>query len=55
VTHRATIYVHYAALQVALLKAGELEASAALEDWAVEWLDFDAAELGEAMQDGATE
>ncbi len=38
-THRATIYVHYSALQVALLKAGELDASEALADWADEWLD----------------
>jgi hypothetical protein len=55
VSHRATIYVHYAALQVALLKAHQLDASEALADWAEEWLDFDAAELEEAMQDGATE
>jgi len=55
VTHRAEIYVHYAALQVSLLKAGELEASAELEEWAEQWLDFDAEQLGEAMADGATE
>ncbi len=54
-THRAAIYVHYSSLQVSLLKAGELDASEALADWAQEWLDFDAEELQEAMRDGATE
>jgi len=37
--HEAEVRVHYAALQVSLVKAQMLDASAALWEWAEEWLD----------------
>jgi len=37
--HEADVRVHYAALQVSLIKAGMVDASEALWDWAEEWLD----------------
>jgi len=39
--HEADVRVHYAALQVALVKAGMVDASQALWEWAAEWLDYD--------------
>ncbi len=39
--HEADVRVHFAALQVALVKAGMLDASQALWDWAAEWLGYD--------------
>jgi hypothetical protein len=38
--HTAEVRVNYAALQVSLVKAGLLEASEALYEWAQEWLDY---------------
>ena len=38
--HTAEVRVHYAALQVSLLKAGLVDASEALWEWAEEWLDW---------------
>ena len=43
------VRVHFAALIVALLKNGMLDAADALWDWAEEWLDVDRAELEEEL------
>lgn len=49
--HQAEIRVHVAALYVALTKAGEYEAAAALLEWADEWLDnFDEEQLVETFE-----
>jgi hypothetical protein len=47
--HEAEVRVSYAALQVALVKAGMLDASEALWEWAEEWLDVDREELEEEL------
>ncbi len=39
--HQAEIRINFAALMVALLKAGLIDAAEALWDWAEEWLDVD--------------
>jgi len=50
--HTAEVRVHFAALLVALLRAGMVDAAAALRDWAAEWLyDDDVDELDHFMED----
>lgn len=39
--HTAEVRVHFAALIVALLKAGLFDAAEALWDWGEEWLEID--------------
>lgn len=36
--HDAEVKVHFAALLVALIRARQFDAAAALRDWATEWL-----------------
>jgi hypothetical protein len=45
----AEVRVHYAALQVSLLKSGLIDASEALADWAEEWLYIDAEDFDEQL------
>lgn len=47
--HLAEVRVHFAALIVALLKAGEFDATEALWEWGEEWLDVDREQLEEEL------
>ena len=52
-TVRMEVRVELSALYVALIRAGEYEAAAALMEWADEWLDIDSEQITEEFEDDA--